>query len=361
MKQYFDQSPLLIGDLMVKTPIVQGGMGVGISLSGLASAVANEGGLGVISAAALGMVRKGNASVENNVAAVKEEIKKARERTTGVLGINIMVALSDFAETVKAAIEGKIDVIFSGAGLPLNLPSFLPENSKTKLVPIVSSGRAARVISRRWREKYHYIPDAFVLEGPLAGGHLGFCPEHIADPAFCLENLLQDVLKVTQSIEKETGHHIPVIPAGGIFSGADIKHFFQLGASAVQMGTRFVATEECDADKAFKEAYIHCTKEDIHIIQSPVGMPGRAIVNSFLREVKQGKKKPLCCSFHCIKTCKEQESPYCIFRALTSASKGNLKNGFAFVGANGYKVKKIISVKELFETLSQEYQNSDVC
>lgn len=358
MKPYFDRPPLMIGDLVVRTPIVQGGMGVGISLSGLASAVANEGGLGVLSAAALGMVRKAGASIENNVTAVKEEIRRAREKTNGVLGINIMVALSDFGETVKASIEEGIDVIFSGAGLPLNLPSFLPKGSKTKLVPIISSARAASVIFRRWQEKYAYTPDAFVLEGPLAGGHLGFHKEQIENPLYRLENLLQDVLETVRSFEKKTGRRIPVIPAGGIFSGADIRHFFELGVSAVQMGTRFVATEECDAAPAFKEAYVNCKKEDIRIIQSPVGMPGRALANSFLSEVAMGQKKPLYCPFHCIKTCKGEDSPYCIFKALISASRGDLKNGFVFIGASGYKVRKIVSVKQLFETLSQEYQES---
>ncbi|MFT9076399.1 NAD(P)H-dependent flavin oxidoreductase [Ethanoligenens sp.] len=360
MMPYFDQEPLVIGDLVIKTPVVQGGMGVGVSLAGLASAVANEGGLGVLSAAAVGMVHKAGFSVQDNIAAVKEEIRRARGKTQGALGINIMVALSDFGEMVKASIEEGIDVIFAGAGLPLNLPSYIREGCKTKLVPIISSARAAKVLTRRWQEKYAYTPDAFVVEGPMAGGHLGFHRDQIDNPAYRLENLLQEVLQAIHPIEMHVEHKIPVIAAGGIFSGADIKRFFHLGASAVQMGTRFVATDECDADIAFKQAYVNCKKEDIGIIQSPVGMPGRAIINSFLRDAEQGKKHPADCPFHCIVTCKQQQSPYCIFKALISACRGKLANGFAFVGANGYKVNEIVSVKKLFETLSQEYRQATV-
>lgn len=355
MAPYFDQSPMMIGDLTIRTPLVQGGMGVGVSLAGLASAVANEGGVGVLSAAGLGMVHGTGFSPEDNAAAVKKEIRLARSKTSGVLGINIMVALSDYGQTVKAAIEEGIDIIFSGAGLPLNLPSYVPKGCHTKLVPIVSSARAASIVTRRWTERYSYTPDAFVVEGPLAGGHLGFHTEQIDDPSYRLENLVSEVLHVLHPIQMRTKRNIPVIAAGGIFSGADIKRFFDLGASGVQMATRFVATEECDVDPAFKEAYVNCRKEDIGIIQSPVGMPGRAIKNTFLKKVALGEKHPSDCPFHCIVTCKQQNSPYCIFKALINARKGNFENGFAFIGANGWKVKEIVSVKALFEELSREY------
>ncbi len=355
MIPYFDQKPLLIGDLTIRTPLIQGGMGVGISLAGLASAVANEGGVGVLSAAGLGMVHGTGFSPADNAAAVRKEIRLARSKTDGVLGINIMVALSDYGEVVKAAIEEGIDIIFSGAGLPLTLPSYLPKGCHTKLVPIVSSARAARVITRRWSERYAYTPDAFVLEGPLAGGHLGFHKDQIDDPAYSLENLLGEILQVLRPIQMRTRKAIPVIAAGGIFSGADIKRFFDLGASGVQMATRFVATEECDVSPAFKNAYVACKKEDIEIIQSPVGMPGRAIKNAFLAKVALGEMHPSECPFHCIVTCKQQNSPYCIFKALANARKGNFENGFAFIGANGWKVNEIVSVKTLFEELSKEY------
>ncbi len=356
MMAYFDHEPLVIGDLIVPTPVVQGGMGIGVSLAGLASAVANEGGLGVLSAAGVGMMRKDSLSARDNITAVKEEIRQTRAKTNGVLGINIMVALSDFGDMVKASVEEGIDVIFAGAGLPLNLPSYVEKGSKTKLVPIISSARAARVISRWWQDKYNYIPDGFVVEGPMAGGHLGFHTDQIEDPDYQLEKLVPQVIEAVRPLEEKAGRKIPVIAAGGIFTGADIKRFFKLGAAAVQMATRFVATDECDADIAFKNAYVQCKKEDIGIIQSPVGMPGRAIINDFIQDVKLGNKRPSKCPFHCIVTCKQETSPYCISLALINACKGKLENGFAFIGANGYKVKEIVPVKQLFETLAEEYK-----
>ncbi len=354
---HFDCKPLQIGNLTVPVPIVQGGMGIGISLSGLAAAVANEGGLGVISAAGIGLLRKysGDPGKIDNVKALKEEIRAAREKTKGVLGVNIMVALSDFAELAKAAIEEGIDVIFAGAGLPLNLPEFAGKDCKTKLVPIVSSAKAVKVISKWWKDKYNYIPDAFVVEGPKAGGHLGFKREQIEDPDYQLEKLVPQVLEAIRPLEEESGRSIPLIAAGGIFTGADMKRILALGAGGVQMATRFVATDECDADLAFKQAYVNCKKEDIEIIQSPVGMPGRAIRNEFLEAVSQGGKRPASCPFHCISTCKQETSPYCISVALINACKGRLKDGFAFIGANGYRIQEIISVKQLFQDLALEY------
>ncbi len=354
---HFDCEPLQIGNLTVPIPIVQGGMGVGISLSGLAAAVANEGGLGVISAAGIGMIRKNSEEPGkiDNVRAVKEEIRNARAKTKGVLGINIMVALSDFAELAKAAVEEGIDVIFAGAGLPLNLPEVAGLDGKTKLVPIVSSAKAVKVISKWWKEKYNYIPDAFVVEGPMAGGHLGFKREQIEDPEYQLEKLVPQVLEAVRPLEEESGRKIPVIAAGGIFTGGDMKRFLEMGASAVQMATRFVTTDECDADMEFKQAYLNCKEEDIEIIQSPVGMPGRAIRNVFLEKVSQGEKRPANCPFHCISTCKPDSSPYCISVALINACRGRMKDGFAFIGANGYRIKEIVSVKQLFQDLALEY------
>ncbi|HCP14767.1 MAG TPA: nitronate monooxygenase [Peptococcaceae bacterium] len=354
---HFDCKPLQIGNLTVPIPIVQGGMGVGISLSGLAAAVANEGGLGVISAAGIGMIRKNSEEPGkiDNVRAVKEEIRNARAKTKGVLGINIMVALSDFAELAKAAVEEGIDVIFAGAGLPLNLPEVAGLDGKTKLVPIVSSAKAVKVISKWWKEKYNYIPDAFVVEGPMAGGHLGFKREQIEDPEYQLEKLVPQVLEAVRPLEEESGRKIPVIAAGGIFTGGDMKRFLEMGASAVQMATRFVTTDECDADMEFKQAYLNCKEEDIEIIQSPVGMPGRAIRNVFLEKVSQGEKRPANCPFHCISTCKPDSSPYCISVALINACRGRMKDGFAFIGANGYRIKEIVSVKQLFQDLALEY------
>lgn len=348
---------LTIGNLTARLPIIQGGMGVGISLSGLASAVANEGGIGVISAAAIGMLEPDFSTnyLEANIRALKKEIQKARELSKGILGVNIMVALSNFAEITKTAIEEGIDIIFSGAGLPLNLPMFLNESKKTKLVPIVSSARAAGVIAKRWLEKYKYAPDAIVVEGPMAGGHLGFNNDQLTDPDYKLEKIVSEVIEEVKSIEDKVGKSIPVIAAGGIYTGEDIYKFIQLGASGVQLATRFVTTVECDASEEFKNSYINCKKEDIGIIKSPVGMPGRAIINGFINDVNAGSKKPFKCPYHCIVTCNSGSSPYCIALALVNAKKGKLKHGFAFAGENAYRAEEIVSVKELMNSLVTEY------
>jgi nitronate monooxygenase len=348
---------LIIGDLSVKIPIIQGGMGVGVSLAGLASAVSNEGCLGVISAAGIGMSEPDYSSnyLEANIRALKKEIQKARDLTKGVVGVNIMVAMSNFADMVKASISEKIDIIFSGAGLPLNLPEFLTPDSTTKLAPIVSSARAVKIIIDRWKLKYGYTPDMIVVEGPKAGGHLGFSYEQINDPKFSLEHILPEIILEVQKAEKESNKKIPDIAAGGIYTGADICKFLKMGASGVQMGTRFVTTEECDASDKFKQSYIDSSQEDIEIIKSPVGMPGRAIKSKFLDDVSEGKKKPINCNYNCVKTCDVKTAPYCIISALINAKKGNFVNGFAFAGANAYKSERIYSVKELVEILVNEY------
>jgi nitronate monooxygenase len=347
---------LRIGDLLARIPIVQGGMGVGISLSNLASAVMKEGGIGVIAAAMIGMGEPdiGSNYREANIRALTREIRAARQKAEGILGVNIMVALTNFGDMVRTAIKEKTDVIFAGAGLPLDLPGYL-EGAKTKLVPIVSSARAAAIICKKWMTKFHYIPDAFVVEGPKAGGHLGFKPEQIDDPEFALERIVPEVIEAVRPFAEQAGRPIPVIAAGGVYDGADIHKFLQMGAAGVQMGTRFVATHECDADQRFKEAYIQATPEDIQIIKSPVGLPGRAIVSSFLEDVRRGLKKPFTCPFHCVSTCDYTKSPYCIGMALTNAKKGLLKHGFAFAGANAWRVDKIISVRELIESLREGF------
>jgi len=351
---------LHLGDLVARLPIVQGGMGVGVSLSGLAAAVAQEGGIGVIAAAGIGMLEPDGFSnyVEASKRRMRMEIQKARAKTDGILGVNIMVALSNFADMVTTALEEGIDVIFSGAGLPLNLPQFLQEKHKTKLVPIVSSGRAAVLICKRWLDRYDYLPDAFVVEGPKAGGHLGFKPEQLDQPEFTLEKLVPEVIEAIRPISEKNQKHIPVIAAGGIFTGADIYKFLQLGAEGVQMATRFVTTNECDASAKFKEAYLTARSEDVVIIKSPVGMPGRAIRNEFIDNVEAGKKKPFKCPYHCITTCELENSPYCIALALTNAQKGNMKHGLEFAGSNVYRCQEIVSVKELMNTLVEEYEEA---
>ena len=350
---------LKIDNLVAKLPIIQGGMSVGISLAGLASAVAREGGIGVIGCAGIAMLEPDDSSsiVERSNRALRHEIRKAREMSSGkgLLGVNIMVALSNFEELARTAIDERIDIIFAGAGLPLNLPKLAIKNMPTKIIPIVSSGRAAAIIAKRWIEKYNYVPDGFVLEGPLAGGHLGFKLEEIEDSNFTLDKLLLPTLKIAREIEERFKRHVPVIAAGGIYTGADIHHFLELGASGVQMATRFVTTHECDAAIEFKQAYVNSRPEDILIIKSPVGLPGRVLRNKFVEEIVEGRQRPFNCPYHCIITCDVKKSPYCIALALVNAKLGNMSNGFAFCGSNAHRAKEIISVKDLINILKDEF------
>ena len=348
---------LRIGDLVCKTPIVQGGMGVGISMSGLASAVANAGGIGVLSAAMPGFLQP---DMNNDMEAacirgLREEISRARKLSGGVLGVNIMVALTNFADMVKVSVEEGIDIIFAGAGMPLSLPEYLPAGSQTKLAPIVSSGRAAMLICKKWLKRYDRLPDAVVVEGPKAGGHLGFKAEQLDNPDFALERLVPEVTKAVAPFEKKQGRAIPVIAAGGVYTGADIHRFLEMGAAGVQLGTRFVATDECDAAPAFKNMFVAASEKDIVVIKSPVGMPGRAIRNPFLDAVRNGEKKPRKCAFHCIRTCDPEKSPYCIALALANARRGKFGYGFAFAGQNAHRVDKIVPVKALMDELMREY------
>jgi nitronate monooxygenase len=325
--------------------------------------VANEGGVGVISAAMPG-IHEPDISTDSDAAnnrVLAREIRKAQQLTRGVLGVNIMVALTNYADMVRTSIAEGIDIIFSGAGLPLDLPGFLTPGSKTRLVPIVSSARAAQIICKKWLARFDYLPDALVVEGPKAGGHIGFKPDQIDDPRFSIERLVADVIEIIKPFEAKYSRTIPVIAAGGIYTGEDIYGFINSGAAGVQLGTRFVATHECDADDAFKQAYIDAEKKDMVIINSPVGLPGRAVRNAFIDAANHGRKTPFKCPFHCLKTCDPAKSPYCIAMALGNARKGKLKHGFAFAGQNAYRIDKIISVKELMTLLQEEYHLADIC
>lgn len=351
---------LKIGNLIAKLPIVQGGMGIGISLSGMAAAVANQGGIGVIAGAGVGAFDADYSSdwFAANCRALKREINKARGLTKGIIGVNIMVALTDYADLVKTAITEKIDIVFSGAGLPLDLPSFLREGDQTKLVPIVSSARAAGIICKKWLEKFEYLPDAIVVEGPNAGGHLGFKEEQLNDPAFSLEKIVTGVIATVKPYIDKYLKPIPVIAAGGIYTGADIRNFLKLGASGVQMATRFVTTDECDASADFKQTYVNADKNDVVIIKSPVGMPGRALRSAFTDSIAKGEKKAYRCPTHCIKTCDNKNSPYCITLALVSAKKGNFKHGFAFAGVNAYRATAITPLKQVVDNIRAEYDEA---
>jgi len=355
---------LKIGEFTAHVPIIQGGMGVGISLSGLAAATANEGGIGVISSVGLGLLEKVDRKNyrKNNLICLRKEIRKAKAMSNGVIGLNVMVAVSDYDDIVKAAIEEEIDILFLGAGLPLKIPEGLTleylKSVKTKIIPIVSSDRAAKLVFKSWEKKYEYIPDAVVVEGPKAGGHLGFKVEQIDDSNYALEKIIPKVINILEPFKQRFGKDIPVIAAGGIFNGEDIYKFLKMGAAGVQMGTRFVATHECDANIKFKEQYMNCRQEDIGIIKSPVGLPGRAIINKFLTDVTLGIKKPFNCPWKCLKTCGMKDSLYCIADALMKAKIGDLTNGFSFAGINAYRIERIISVKELIESLRIEFEEA---
>ncbi|APM37453.1 NAD(P)H-dependent flavin oxidoreductase [Clostridium kluyveri] len=345
---------LIIGDLKANIPIIQGGMGVGISGYNLAQAVANEGGIGVISTVQIGYKELDfeTNSKEANIRALTKQIRKARELSPkGIIGVNIMVAIEQYDAMVKTCVEEKADIIISGAGLPLNLPK-LVQGSSIKIVPIVSSGKAASIIIRNWLKKYSRMPDAVVVEGPEAGGHLGFHLKQLQEGKELLEDIVVEVIKVVRGFEN--GDNVPVIAAGGIYTGCDIVKFLKLGANGVQMGTRFVATEECDAHINFKNAYIDVKKEDISIIKSPVGLPGRAIRNKFIKQTETTDIITPDKCYNCLKKCNPSKTPYCISKALINSVKGNVEDGLVFIGSNGYRVNKIVKVKELIKELVEE-------
>ena len=341
-----------IGNKKSKYPIIQGGMGVGVSLHKLAGNVSKEGGIGVISTADIGYQEPdfNTNPLAANLRAIGSEIKKAREiaGSDKILGVNVMVALQNYAEIVKECVKQKIDLIISGAGIPKDLPEFV-KNSNTKIAPIVSSLRCCQLIVKHWIKKYNYVPDMIVIEGPKAGGHLGFKKEELETSN--LEDITKEVVQYVKEIEKEYRKEIPVIAAGGIWDNKDINKFLELGADGVQMATRFVTTYECDASNEFKEAYINAKEEDIKIISSPVGMPGRALYNEFIKSTENEKSKITKC-YKCIKTCDIKNTPYCITKALINSVKGNLKEGLIFCGSNVDKVKELMTVHDLMEELA---------
>ncbi len=351
---------LKIGDLIARVPIIQGGMGVGISLSGLASAVANQGGVGVISCAGLGLIyrEKARSYMDSCIFGLKEEIRKSKEKSSGIVGINIMMALTNFGDMVKTAIAEKADVIFAGAGLPLDLPKYRTEGCTTKLVPIVSSARAAKIICEKWKTLYNYLPDLIVVEGPKAGGHLGFKMNQIADPEFAIEKLIPQVVSEVAIFEEKYNQEIPVVAAGGIYSGEDMYRMMELGAKGVQIASRFVTTEECDADIKFKNSYIKAEVDNVEIIQSPVGMPGRALNGTFLEKVKLGLTRPKTCPYDCLHTCDYKVVPYCIVVSLYNAYKGRMDKGYAFAGSNAYLSTRISTVKEVMDDLITKYEET---
>ncbi|MBQ7933521.1 MAG: nitronate monooxygenase [Lachnospiraceae bacterium] len=349
------EKQLVIGNLQARIPVIQGGMGVGVSLSGLAGAVAAAGGVGVISTAQIGWREPDFATnpIACNLRAIGKEIAKARDiAKDGILGVNIMVATRQYEEYVKAAVKAGIDLVISGAGLPMNLPE-LVAGTATKIVPIISGRKAMEVITKYWLKKYNRLPDAVIVEGPRAGGHLGFTREELE--TYTVESYDEEISNIiSYACELEQQHHtsIPVVVAGGVYERADLDHYQQMGAAGVQLGTRFVTTRECDASDAYKQAYIDAKEEDIVIVKSPVGMPGRAIHNEFLDRVKAGERFMNGCK-QCIRTCKPAEIPYCITQALINAVEGRIKEGLIFCGSNASRAHKIETVQEIMEEFTK--------
>jgi nitronate monooxygenase len=350
--------PLIIGCLEISIPIIQGGMGVKVSTAPLAAAVADCGGAGTIASVGLGYGTEENETnfLKASREGLEREIRHARELTRGVVGINIMMAASNYADLARTGVREKTDFIISGAGLPLRLPEYAGE-SATKLIPVVSSARAANIIIRTWRKRYDRLPDAIVVEGPLAGGHLGFRPEHLhpyGDSGNVLEQLVAGVLKVAAEYEGTSGRQIPVIAAGGIFNGKDVARFLRLGAAGVQVATRFVATHECTVPDTFKNLYLAAGKDDLVIIPSPVGMPGRAIKTKFIDRIMRGERIPFKCNYRCLRACDPRTASYCIARAMFNAVGGDIDNAVVFAGSNVTRVNKIVSVKELLDEIVGE-------
>ena len=343
-----------IGDKLTKVPLIQGGMGVGISLGRLAGSVAKEGGIGIISTAQIGYREADfDADPEGaNLRAIESEMKKARAISPeGIIGYNVMTALRAHAAHIKAAVKAGADIIISGAGLPTELPA-LTEGSRTKIAPIVSTDKSAQVILKYWDRKYKRTADLVVIEGPLAGGHLGFRKEELSE--YTPESYGEEIHRIIRTVKsygEKYGVDIPVVVAGGIYDSDDVRRAMALGADGVQVATRFVTTEECDADIRYKEAYIHASEEDIAIVKSPVGMPGRAILNPFMKRVMAGEKIPHTPCHGCLVKCRPSEIPYCITDGLISAVKGNVENALLFCGAKAWKAQKIDTVREAIQEL----------
>lgn len=342
---------LEIGNLKPKWPIVQGGMGVGISLSKLAGAVAKCGGIGVISAAQPGYSFPGFDSdpLEANIRALKHYVAEALEISGGgIIGVNIMCASRQYAEYVRGTVESGAHLIISGAGLPVNLPELIGD-SDIKIAPIVSSAKAAKVLLSLWDRRYARTADLVVIEGPKAGGHLGFS----AEQALSYDNYedeIQAIRKIVAQYADKYGVSVPVIFGGGVYTHEDIEHYLELGCDGVQMASRFVATEECDAHPDYKAAYVSAGKDDIVIIKSPVGMPGRAIANKFVKGIGEKPKIRKC--WRCLSHCDPATTPYCISQALINAASGKLDEGLIFCGSEAARIDRISTVEEIMKELT---------
>jgi nitronate monooxygenase len=353
----------IINGHYIETGIVQGGMGPRVSLSRLASAVANEGGLGIISAT-LNDTKLSDIgttceiSTARNLKALRSEINLFRALAPGKsLGVNVMIAASGFDELVNVCIEEEVEVIFVGSGMIDAKPEKMELGGKTKIGIIASRPGVIGYTFKKWYQRYGRVPDAVVIEGPMAGGHLGLKDEQIDDKDFSLDNLLKQAIDAVNVYREKTGQNIPIIAAGGLWTGSDIDRVLKLGASAAQFGTKFVTTHECDASLSFKKKYIASNKEDIIIMRSPVGLPCRAISTPFVNDIIAHEEIKFKCNYKCLKQCKTKDARYCIAKALLNAQVDDAYESIFFVGANSWRCKEagIIHVKELMDQLNSEY------
>jgi len=356
--------PLKIGKYVIEKPIIQGGMGVGISWDRLAGSVSKEGGLGVISAVGTGIYKnrayakrvlgEGRPYEAENFYsrdALFEIFKNARKICGDKpLGANVLYAINDYDRVVKDACEAGANIIITGAGLPLTMPDAAKDFPDVALVPIVSTAKALRIICRRWEKTHKRLPDAVVVEGPLSGGHQGFKYEDCFKPENQLEAILPSIVE-----EAKKWGNIPVIAAGGIWDRDDIIRMLKLGADGVQMGTRFIGTYECDASDEFKQVILNAKKEDIKLFKSPVGYPARGVKTNLHKLIEEGRAPKIKCISNCVAPCHRGEEAkkvgYCIADSLSDAYDGKLETGLFFTGANGYRLNEIISVKELMDKL----------
>ncbi len=356
---------LKIGKYIIEKPIVQGGMGVGISWDQLAGNVSKEGGLGVVSSVGTGYYQdkeyagklvSGKPQEALNFysrdalfAIVKNARKICGDKP---LAANVLYASNDYGRIVKDACEAGVDIIITGAGLPTNMPEFTEGFPDVALIPIVSSAKALKIICKRWKKRYDRVPDAVILEGPKSGGHQGFSYEQCKLPENQLENLVKPVVE-----EAALWGGIPVIAAGGVWDKNDIDEMMALGASGVQMGTRFIGTHECDADDNFKEVLLNAKKEDIQLMASPVGYPAQGVVTNLIGLIERREGPAIKCISNCVGPCNRgveaREVGFCIADRLSDAFQGNTQTGLFFSGTNGYRLDKIISVKELMQKLTE--------
>ncbi|MBN2605258.1 MAG: nitronate monooxygenase [Bacilli bacterium] len=347
--------PLVINNKVVKFPIIQGGMGIRISLSKLANACMNSGIVATISAAQVGFLKKNfrNDPLGENKIELKKEIDKIRAvNKNGVLGVNLMYAINDYDKYATFLATQDIDFIVSGAGLPVDLPGYLV-GSNVKGAFIISSARAAKLLLKSWDRSYQYMPAFIVCEGPLAGGHLGFSKEDMeSGNVDSLEIIVEETKKVVKEYEDKYNIEIPIIAGGGVHDGVDMARMIQVGASGVQISTRFIATHECDASDAYKQMIIDAKEDDIVRVASPAGLPGRAVRNFLTRSLEKGNMKVSYC-VNCLKSCKKIGIPYCITEQLGNSSSGD-KNGLIFTGAKAYLINKIDYVENVVQEIIRD-------